>query len=189
MDFDILVLAPGESQWWRKEILWDQSRSKATLIIWSPSGSLLGWKSGWGHGVPSAAFEGKRRRGRQWMRWHHQLNAHELEQTRGDSEGRGSLGGCSPQGLSELDTTDQHQQQQPYMVWRLNVKHKDFAVVPKATGPLNNCSLQSNGPLAFTKHFTRFIGPQEWTQRQTGYYFCFISEEPEALRHHFPQDM
>ena len=28
--------------------------------------------------------------------WHHRLNAHEFEQTPGDSEGPGSLARCSP---------------------------------------------------------------------------------------------
>ena len=28
--------------------------------------------------------------------WHHRLNAHEFEQTLGDSEGQGSLAFCSP---------------------------------------------------------------------------------------------
>ena len=28
--------------------------------------------------------------------WHHQLSAHEFEQTPGDSEGQGSLACCSP---------------------------------------------------------------------------------------------
>ena len=37
--------------------------------------------------------------------WHHQLNGLESEQTLGDSEGQGSLVGCSPQGRKELDTT------------------------------------------------------------------------------------
>ena len=37
--------------------------------------------------------------------WHHGLNEHEFEQTPGDSEGRGSLAGCSPRGLKELDRT------------------------------------------------------------------------------------
>ena len=37
--------------------------------------------------------------------WHHQLNGHELEQTRGDSEGQGSLACCSAQGRKESDTT------------------------------------------------------------------------------------
>jgi len=37
--------------------------------------------------------------------WHHQLNGLEFEQTLGDSEGQGSLVGCSPQGHKELDMT------------------------------------------------------------------------------------
>ena len=37
--------------------------------------------------------------------WHHQLNGHESEQTAGDSEGRGSLAGCSSWGHKESDTT------------------------------------------------------------------------------------
>ena len=36
---------------------------------------------------------------------HHQLNAHEFEQTLGDSEGQGSLVGCSSWGHKEADTT------------------------------------------------------------------------------------
>ena len=35
--------------------------------------------------------------------WHHQLNGH--EQTPGDSDGHGSLGGCSPWGSKESDKT------------------------------------------------------------------------------------
>ena len=30
--------------------------------------------------------------------WHHRVNVHESEQTRGDSEGQGSLACCSPWG-------------------------------------------------------------------------------------------
>ena len=37
--------------------------------------------------------------------WHHPLNGHELEQTLEDSEGQGSLAGCSLWGHKELDTT------------------------------------------------------------------------------------
>ena len=37
--------------------------------------------------------------------WHHRLNGHESKQTRGDSEGQGSLECCSPGGHKELDTT------------------------------------------------------------------------------------
>ena len=36
---------------------------------------------------------------------HHQLNVHDFEQMLGDSEGQGSLEGCSPWGHRELDTT------------------------------------------------------------------------------------
>ena len=37
--------------------------------------------------------------------WHHQLNGHEFQQTRGDSEGQGSLVYCSSWGHKELDAT------------------------------------------------------------------------------------
>ena len=37
--------------------------------------------------------------------WHHRLNGHEFEQTRGDGEGQGSLVCCSPWGCKELETT------------------------------------------------------------------------------------
>ena len=39
--------------------------------------------------------------------WHHQLNGLESEQTLGDSEGQGSLVGCSPWGRKESDMTEQ----------------------------------------------------------------------------------
>ena len=39
--------------------------------------------------------------------WHHWLDGHESEQTLGDSEGQGSLVGCSPWGCKESDTTEQ----------------------------------------------------------------------------------
>ena len=38
--------------------------------------------------------------------WHHRLNAHEFEQTPGESEGQGSLAFCSQGGHKELDTTE-----------------------------------------------------------------------------------
>ena len=37
---------------------------------------------------------------------HHQLDAHEFEQTPGDSEGQGSLACCSTRGHKELDMTE-----------------------------------------------------------------------------------
>ena len=53
-------------------------------------------------------IEGRRRRGRQdeIVEWHHWLNAHEFEQSPGDSEGQGSLSCCSSWGHKELDTTE-----------------------------------------------------------------------------------
>ena len=39
--------------------------------------------------------------------WHHRLNAHEFEQAPGDGEGQGSLMCCGPWGYKELDTTEQ----------------------------------------------------------------------------------
>ena len=50
-------------------------------------------------------IEGRRRRGLQRMRLHHQCNKHELGQTLGDGEGQGSLACCSPWGRKESDTT------------------------------------------------------------------------------------
>jgi len=38
--------------------------------------------------------------------WHHRLNGHEFEQTRGESEGQGSLVCCSPLGCTESDVTN-----------------------------------------------------------------------------------
>ena len=53
--------------------------------------------------------EGRRRRGRQRMRWLDGItdNGHEIEQTPGDSEGQGSLACCSPWGCKEVDMTEQ----------------------------------------------------------------------------------
>ena len=39
------------------------------------------------------------------VKWHHQLNGHEFEQTPGNSEEQGSLGHCSPWGHKKLDIT------------------------------------------------------------------------------------
>ena len=41
--------------------------------------------------------------GDEMVGWHHQFNGHEFEQTSGDSEGQGSLVGCSPWGHKESD--------------------------------------------------------------------------------------
>ena len=41
------------------------------------------------------------------IRWHHQLNGYEFQQTLGDGEGQGSLECCSPWGHEKSDTTEQ----------------------------------------------------------------------------------
>ena len=38
--------------------------------------------------------------------WHHQLDGHEFVQAPGNSEGQGSLVGCSPWGHKESDITE-----------------------------------------------------------------------------------
>ena len=38
--------------------------------------------------------------------WHHQLNEHEFEKTRGDCDGQRSLACNSPRGRKELDKTE-----------------------------------------------------------------------------------
>ena len=43
------------------------------------------------------------------VRWHHQLNGREFEQTWGDSKGQQSLACCSPWGRKESDMTEQQQ--------------------------------------------------------------------------------
>ena len=40
------------------------------------------------------------------VRWHHQLNGHQFEQTPGDGEGQRSLVCCSPWGHKESDMTE-----------------------------------------------------------------------------------
>jgi len=49
--------------------------------------------------------EGKRRRGQQRKRWHHQLSGREFAQTLEVSEGQGSLECCSPWGTKKSDMT------------------------------------------------------------------------------------
>ena len=41
------------------------------------------------------------------VRWHHQCDGHEFEQTPGDGEGQGILECCSLWGHKESDTTEQ----------------------------------------------------------------------------------
>ena len=56
-------------------------------------------------------IEGRRRRGRQRMRWldghRDRLDGHEFESTPGVGDGQGGLVCCSSWGHKELDTTEQ----------------------------------------------------------------------------------
>ena len=51
-------------------------------------------------------IEGRRRSGRQRMRWYHQLNGHEFEQAPGVDDGQESLACFSPRGCKELDVSE-----------------------------------------------------------------------------------
>ena len=52
-------------------------------------------------------IEGRRRRGQQRMKWHHQLDGHEFEQAPGVGDGQGGLVCCSPRDRKESDMTEQ----------------------------------------------------------------------------------
>ena len=49
--------------------------------------------------------------------WHHWLNGHEFEQTRGYSEGQGGLGCCSSWGCKKLDTVEQLNNNTYIYIW------------------------------------------------------------------------
>ena len=49
---------------------------------------------------------GRRKRGRQRMRWHHQHNGHEFEWTLGDGDGQRGLACCNAWGHKESDMTE-----------------------------------------------------------------------------------
>ena len=48
--------------------------------------------------------------------WHHQLNGHEFEQASGVGDGQGSLACCSPWDHKELDTTEQLNWSEFYLI-------------------------------------------------------------------------
>ena len=53
-----------------------------------------------------AEIKGRKRRGQQRMRWHHQLNGHKFEQALEVGDGQESLVCCSPWSCKESDTTE-----------------------------------------------------------------------------------
>ena len=104
---------------WRRllRIPWTKRRSnqsiKSTLNIhwkdwcWSwSSNTLATWCDDLTHGKDPDAGKDWRQEGRGWLKdemvgWHHQLSAHEFEQTLADSEEQESLVCCSPRGHKE----------------------------------------------------------------------------------------
>ena len=64
-------------------------------------------------------IEGRRRRGRQRMRWLDGItnSTDESEQVPGDSEGQGSLACCSPWGCKELDNNKKQTKQHGAALW------------------------------------------------------------------------
>ena len=70
-----------------------------TPILWPPEARTDSFEKA----LMLGKIEGRRRRGRQRMRWlevrwYHRLNGHEFEQALGAGDGRGSLACCSPWG-------------------------------------------------------------------------------------------
>ena len=74
-------------------------------ILWSPDAK--NWLTGKG---PDAGKDWRQKekgmREDEMVRWHHQLNGYEFEQTLGNSEGQGNLAFYSPQGCKESDLTE-----------------------------------------------------------------------------------
>ena len=53
------------------------------------------------------------------VRWHHQLNGHEFEQTLGDSEGQGSL--ATVHGVTESNMTEQLNNTRKLTAYKWNI--------------------------------------------------------------------
>jgi len=79
---------------------------------------------------------GRRRRERQRMRWYHQLDGREFEQTPGDGEGQGSLACCSPCGCEELDVTERLTTTTYMLLYncRNDFSQKPYSFFPLITG-------------------------------------------------------
>ena len=88
------------SQSWRKSTLnvhWRTNAEAEALILWLHD--VKSWLIG---RDPDAEKDWRQNEKRatedEMVRYHHQLNGHESEQTAGDSEGQGNLACCSPWG-------------------------------------------------------------------------------------------
>ena len=103
LDCKIKPVNPKGNQPW---ILIGRTEAEAeTLILWAPdvnrwlTGKDLDAGKDWRQKEKETAKD-------KMIRYHHQLNGHEFEQTPGDSEGQRSLIFCSPWGRKQLDTTE-----------------------------------------------------------------------------------
>ena len=74
-------------------------------ILWPPDMKSQLMKRSWCWERLRAGREGVTEE--ETLRWHHQLNGHEVEPTVRDSEGQGSLTCCSPWNHKESDMTKQ----------------------------------------------------------------------------------
>ena len=64
------------------------------------------------------------------VRWHHQVNGHEFEETPGEDEEQGSLACCSPWGHKESDTTEQLNKNKhtPLLLLQTNIFKKSLEI-------------------------------------------------------------
>ena len=62
------------------------------------------------------------------VRWHHQLNGHEFEQTPGDGERQGSLACCSPRNCNQSVMTE-----------RLNNSNNNTSLIAHRLGICGGC--------------------------------------------------
>ena len=74
--------------------------------------------------------------------WHHQFNAHEFEQTLGDSEGLESLECCSPQGCKVSDMTEQLNDNKYEAIYRFKVCIRAQSVTSVMSNSLQLYGLQ-----------------------------------------------
>ena len=118
---------------------WSLSTSSSQLLCWS-SNALATWCEELTHlekTLMLGRIEGRRRRGRQRMRWHHWLDGHEFEQAPGVGDGQGSLVYCSPWGCKESDTTE-------WLNWLMLLIFKALVSFAKLPEPLMHCTFISN---------------------------------------------
>ena len=100
LDSKIKPVSPKGNQPW---IFTGRTDAEAP-ILWLPDSKSLIIRKDldagkyWGQGDKETTED-------ETVRWHHQLNGHESEQTLGESEGQTSPACCSPWGRKELDMT------------------------------------------------------------------------------------